>query len=155
MPQGRTRGEQKRHPPSSDPRRRPLTRNFARRARKFRPCNLDSRESDKSDAAVTGGCSLRPGSLKTVGERRTPPVNPQSPNSRQGRKARSSFRQGRVGMDKNIVGIDVSKDRLDVEVRPSRETFFVGRNAIGLEKLVTRVRELSPHLIALEATGGF
>jgi transposase len=58
-------------------------------------------------------------------------------------------------MDKNIVGIDVSKDRLDVEVRPSRETFFVGRNAIGLEKLVTRMRELSPHLIALEATGGF
>jgi hypothetical protein len=56
-------------------------------------------------------------------------------------------------MDKTIVGIDVSKDRLDVEVRPNRETFFVGRNAIGLEKLVTRMRELSPHLIALEATG--
>jgi len=58
-------------------------------------------------------------------------------------------------MDRIIVGIDVSKDRLDVVVRPSGETFVVGRNAVGLEKLVARLRELSPHIVALEATGGF
>ena len=58
-------------------------------------------------------------------------------------------------MDGNIVGIDVSKDRLDVEVRPSGETFAVGRKAVGLEQLIARMRELSPHVIALEATGGF
>jgi transposase len=58
-------------------------------------------------------------------------------------------------MDRNIVGIDVSKDRLDVEVRPSGEAFAVGRKAIGLEQLIVRMRELSPHVIALEATGGF
>src|SRR5258708_30578860 len=33
---------------------------------KFRPCNLDSRESDKAGIAVAGGSSLRPGALKTV-----------------------------------------------------------------------------------------
>jgi transposase len=58
-------------------------------------------------------------------------------------------------MESIFVGIDVSKDRLDVAVRPSGETFVVERNARGLEVLVTRLRELSPHIIALEATGGF
>ena len=58
-------------------------------------------------------------------------------------------------MDRIIVGIDVSKDRLDVEVRPTGEAFSVSRNAAGVDKLVARMRELSPHIIALEATGGF
>jgi len=115
---------------------------------------LESSESDKADFAVTGGSSFSPGSLKTVSERRTPPVNPQNPNSRRGRKA-SSFRQGRVGMDRIVVGIDVSKDRLDVVVRPSGETFAVDRNAAGVETLAARLRELLPHIVALEATGGF
>ena len=58
-------------------------------------------------------------------------------------------------MDKIIVGIDVSKDRLDVAVRPSGEALVVERNAAGLEELVERLRPLGPHLVALEATGGF
>jgi transposase len=58
-------------------------------------------------------------------------------------------------MDRITVGIDVSKDRLDVAVRPSGEAFAIERNAAGLERLVVRLRELSPHVVALEATGGF
>jgi transposase len=58
-------------------------------------------------------------------------------------------------MDRIIVGIDVSKDRLDVVVRPSGETFAVDRNATGVAKLAARLRELLPHIVALEATGGF
>ncbi len=58
-------------------------------------------------------------------------------------------------MDRIIVGIDVSKDRLDVAVRPSGEAFTVSRNAAGVEQLVARLRKLSPYLVALEATGGF
>jgi transposase len=58
-------------------------------------------------------------------------------------------------MESIFVGIDVSKDRLDVAVRPSGTAFVVERNARGLEMLVARLRELSPHIIALEATGGF
>jgi transposase len=40
-------------------------------------------------------------------------------------------------------------------VRPSGDVFAVERNAAGLEQLAARLRELSPHIIALEATGGF
>jgi len=58
-------------------------------------------------------------------------------------------------MEPTIIGIDVSKDRLDVHVRPSGETFAVTRNAAGLDQLVERLRALTPQLVALEATGGF
>jgi transposase len=58
-------------------------------------------------------------------------------------------------MDSITVGIDVSKDRLDVAVRPSGEAFAVERNAAGLERLAARLSELSPYIVALEATGGF
>ena len=58
-------------------------------------------------------------------------------------------------MDSITIGIDVSKNCLDVAVRPSGEVFAVERNAVGLEQLAARLRELSPHVVALEATGGF
>ena len=58
-------------------------------------------------------------------------------------------------MDKTICGIDVSKDRLDVAVRPSRELFAAARTGAGLDDLVARLKVLKPNLIVLEATGGF
>jgi transposase len=58
-------------------------------------------------------------------------------------------------MESITIGIDVSKDRLDVAVRPSGEAFVVERNAAGLELLATRLKTMSPHIVALEATGGF
>jgi transposase len=58
-------------------------------------------------------------------------------------------------MDFIAVGIDVSKDHLDVAVRPSGEAFRVERNAVGLERLVERLRTVGLHVVALEATGGF
>jgi transposase len=58
-------------------------------------------------------------------------------------------------MDNISIGIDISKDRLDVAVRPSGETFVVERKGPGLELLVERLRALSPQIVALEATGGF
>lgn len=54
-----------------------------------------------------------------------------------------------------VVGIDVSKDRLDVHIRPSGETFAVERTAAGLDALCRRLREIAPRIVALEATGGF
>jgi transposase len=53
------------------------------------------------------------------------------------------------------VGVDVSKDRLDVHLRPSDETFAVARDGKGLENLVERLKALNVSLIVLEATGGF
>jgi transposase len=58
-------------------------------------------------------------------------------------------------MDKTTCGIDVSKDRLDVAVRPSGERFTVPRTGAGLDNLVARLKVLKPNLIVLEATGGF
>jgi transposase len=53
------------------------------------------------------------------------------------------------------VGIDVSKDRLDVALLPAGESFAVGRDSGGLEDLIARLRRVSPTLIVLEATGGY
>ena len=53
------------------------------------------------------------------------------------------------------VGIDVSKDRLDVHLRPSDESFAVTRDGKGLENLVERLAALDVSMIVLEATGGF
>jgi transposase len=58
-------------------------------------------------------------------------------------------------MEKVTVGIDVSKDRLDIAVRPGGDVFAVERKAAGLDSMVERLRQLAPHLVALEATGGF
>ena len=53
-----------------------------------------------------------------------------------------------------FIGIDVSKARLDVSVRPlgSRESF--ANDEVGIGALVKGLRELQPGLIVLEATGG-
>ena len=53
------------------------------------------------------------------------------------------------------VGIDVSKDRLDVAQLPTGESLAVGRDNAGLEDLTAQMRRLSPVLIVLEATGGY
>jgi transposase len=58
-------------------------------------------------------------------------------------------------MEQVFVGIDVSKDQLDVHVRPSGEAFAVTRDGKGLEELTDRLRALAPALVAVEATGGF
>lgn len=54
-----------------------------------------------------------------------------------------------------FVGVDVSKDRLDVHVRPSGHAFAVGRDGDGLERLAAELTQLEPALVVLEATGGF
>src|SRR5438270_4227828 len=95
--------------------------------------------------AVADGRPFHPWALKPVPQRGTPSAVPSNPNSRLGRKA-SPIAQGGVKMDATFVGIDVSKDRLDVHVRPSGEAFAVPRNGKGLSELA---------LIAVEATGGF
>jgi transposase len=58
-------------------------------------------------------------------------------------------------MDAVIVGIDVSKDKLDVSVRPSGERFVVSRAEEGLEELKRRLGELGVAVVGLEATGGY
>ena len=58
-------------------------------------------------------------------------------------------------MDAVFVGIDVSKDRLNVHALPSGTAFAVARDGKGLGDLVERLCQLSCTTIAVEATGGF
>jgi transposase len=54
-----------------------------------------------------------------------------------------------------IVGIDTSKDKLDVAFRPGGEALVVARNAAGIEALIARLRLSPVKIVAIEATGGF
>jgi transposase len=53
-----------------------------------------------------------------------------------------------------FIGIDVSKDRLDVAVRPSGEHWSEPNGPTLSGAFVKRLRALSPTLIVVEATGG-
>src|SRR6185295_18592868 len=101
-----------------------------------RPCNLPAAGSAKLCGAVAGG---RPSDLrdtKPVGERGSLLAVPSNPNSRLGRSA-SPVAQGWDQMDAIYVGIDVSKDRLDVAIRRNGESlggesFVVSRDGAGI-----------------------
>jgi transposase len=58
-------------------------------------------------------------------------------------------------MDAIVIGIDVSKDRLDVCIGPGGEALVFDRDGAGIEALTQRLAALSPDLVAVEATGGF
>ena len=53
-----------------------------------------------------------------------------------------------------FVGIDVSKDRLDVALLPNDQVWSFGNNQIEILSLVKLLKQLAPTLIVLEATGG-
>ena len=54
-----------------------------------------------------------------------------------------------------FVGIDVSKARVDVHVRPDGTAFGCATNSDGLGTLVERLKPLLPCLVVLEASGGY
>jgi len=56
---------------------------------------------------------------------------------------------------KVYVGIDVSKDKLDIAVLGERPEKQVDNTREGIEKLVEWMQEIEPELIVVEATGGY
>ena len=52
-----------------------------------------------------------------------------------------------------FIGIDVSKDRLDVAARPMGERWQVANTDLGIASLVKQLATLQPTLVVLEATG--
>lgn len=54
-----------------------------------------------------------------------------------------------------FVGVDVAKERLDVAIRPSGESWSDANDEAGVAALLARLRPLHPALIVCEATGGF
>jgi transposase len=54
-----------------------------------------------------------------------------------------------------FVGIDVSKHRVDVHIRPDATAFACTTDPPGLAELISRLAPLQPRLIAMEASGGY
>jgi transposase len=52
------------------------------------------------------------------------------------------------------IGIDISKDHLDIAVRPTGETWRVAHTADQFPDLIARFHALAPERLVLEATGG-
>jgi transposase len=52
------------------------------------------------------------------------------------------------------VGVDVSKQRLDVAIRPTGETLTINNDDAGIRTLAKVLAKWSPQLIVMEATGG-
>lgn len=58
-------------------------------------------------------------------------------------------------MNQFFVGIDISKDRLDVHIQPTQEDFSLAHDEAGVAELVRRLQGLTPQLVVMEATGGY
>jgi len=58
-------------------------------------------------------------------------------------------------MDKDHVGVDVSKENLDVASYASGERWRFPNDDIGIGKLVQLLKGMSPALVVMEATGGY
>lgn len=56
---------------------------------------------------------------------------------------------------KRYIGIDVSKDRLDIAVHESGESLSCQNTQAAIETLLGQLRAMQPELIVLEATGGY
>ena len=88
------------------------------------------------------------------------PLGP-TPNSRQtGRTRARSHLQERPAVKENdippvVAGIDVSKDRLDVHLWPSAESFALDNTPAGIAQLVKQLRPERVALVVIEATGRY
>lgn len=54
-----------------------------------------------------------------------------------------------------FVGIDVSKDTLDIGVHPSQQAQRVPNTSDGVDELIPTLQRMDPKLIVLEPTGGY
>lgn len=54
-----------------------------------------------------------------------------------------------------FIGVDISKDYLDVHVRPDGRQQRFTYDSAGLAKLLEMISEVGPELIVMEATGGY
>jgi len=59
-----------------------------------------------------------------------------------------------MGQENVVVGIDVSKLKLDVAVLPGGQQWTVDNSQAGCDELAARLKKLRARLVVLEATGG-
>ena len=59
-----------------------------------------------------------------------------------------------MSQESTYVGIDVSKERMDVAVRPTGRSWSVSYDGAGVDDLVARLKDLEPSGVITESTGG-
>jgi transposase len=60
-----------------------------------------------------------------------------------------------TNISKSCVGVDISKDYLDVCILPNQDEFRIKNNAIGLKKLLVKLSLHDVEQVVCEATGGY
>src|SRR5260370_15800523 len=97
------------------------------------------------------------GSQSSISTRARTVAGVKSPHhARQGdRRARRPGRRAGMNASEVFVGIDVSKETLDVAVRPSGERWRTTNDERGITELVSRLRRMGAILVVMEATGGY
>src|SRR6516225_5097896 len=116
---------------------------------------VDLPERRRRRSGNRGPVTVDPLVASTAGELGSRPVSIVGPNSRLACKSAVFARTG--AMDERagrIVGIDISKDRLDVHVLPEGEHVTLGRDEAGLKALTKRLAKQALQVVAMEATGG-
>lgn len=58
-------------------------------------------------------------------------------------------------MEKNYIGVDVSKDTLDVAIYETGKKWRSTNNETGISELVAAISELTAELVVMESTGGY
>lgn len=108
------------------------------------------------------GSSIVSGSRDRHGARAPVLSQREKPEQMSGRKPRKYktgqgtryARNSTVPATPAFIGIDVSKERLDLHARPAGSAMSYEYTDAGINELVAYVRPLQPTLIVLEATGG-
>jgi transposase len=78
-----------------------------------------------------------------------------NPNGCLGLRSPHFARKGiNVSTEESFVGIDISKSALDVHVEPAGHCLHVAYDAAGIAQVYAQLKEVSPTLIVMEATGG-
>src|SRR5437762_9847023 len=123
-------------------------------------------KGDVQDRSRRGRSSI-PGPAEAVAELDSPRVDRSRPRvrtvegtgSKPGRIAqggiRSAHLEGKMGGQGIYVGVDVSKERLDVAVRPNGEFFSEANDKRAVSRLVKRLKALDCTRVVVEATGGY
>jgi transposase len=63
--------------------------------------------------------------------------------------------RNKVESEKTHVGIDVSKDNLDMAIHSRHEIRRFANTATGIDKIVRQMGDIGPVLVVIEATGGY
>jgi len=103
------------------------------------------------------GSSSLPWDAKPVEKQRAPyRLLKANPNGCLGDRARIFARMGTMSANEveTFVGIDVSKNTLDIRIEPASESLQVAYDDPGVKEVCHRLVKAAPALIVVEATGG-